>query len=108
MEEESIKDLLNAVRCGACGQELEFARVDVMGQMDGVLYIQAVCGSCGTPCLIAVVQGEKRLVRMVSDLTDAEFDKFQNSGPPAEGEIRDMHDFLQSFDGNFARLFSLR
>ena len=106
MEEEIIRQLLTSIKCGVCGQGFEFANVNVLGQQDDVLFIQVVCASCYTQCLVAVMMGENQKIKSISDLTDKEFDKFSNFGPLSSDEELDMHDFLKDFDGDFTRLFS--
>jgi hypothetical protein len=108
MEEEIIRQLLGSIKCGVCGQGFELANVNVMGKQDDVLFIQVVCSSCYTQCLVAVMLGERNTVKAVTDLGDAEFDKFINFGPVSSDEELEMHYFLNKFDGNFKGLFALR
>jgi hypothetical protein len=108
MEEEIIRQLLGSIKCGVCGQGFELANVNVLGQQDDVLFIQVVCASCYTQCLVAVMLGDRKLAKEITDLSDKEFDKFCHFGPVSADEELDLHYFLNKFDGNFKALFALR
>ncbi len=106
MEEEIVRQLLTSIKCGVCGQGYELANVNILGKQDDVLFIQVVCSSCYTQCLVAIMLGDHAFAKAVSDLTDKEFDKFSTFGPLSSNEELDMHYFLNGFDGNFMKLFA--
>jgi hypothetical protein len=106
MEEEIVRQLLTALKCGVCGQGFETANVNILGKQDDVLFVQVVCASCYTQCLVAVMLGDRQVARGVTDLSNEEIGKFQNIGPVSSNEELDMHAFLNGFDGNFRKLFS--
>ena len=104
MEERIIKRLMNSVECSSCGQNYAGRNVQVIGHHHGLWFISAYCSSCRTHYLLAAtVSGEK--AEMVSDLTEAEFARFNNSRAPTADDILDMHGFLKKFNGDFAQLF---
>jgi len=57
---------------------------------------------------VAAVIKEGKVPEVITDLTEAELDKFKNAGSLTDDEVLDMHNFLKGFDGNFSRLFSQR
>ena len=45
---------------------------------------------------------------IVSDLTEAELDRFRNMEVPTADEMLDMYSFLEDFNGDFTQLFNQR
>ena len=68
--------------------------------------MRALCSACHTQALVAAVIKEDRLPKFITDLTEAELDKFRNIGVLAADEVMDMHNFLKDFSGDVHQLFS--
>jgi len=103
-----IKGLMASIKCGICGQHYEVDSVDVLGHHEGLWFLRAVCSACHTQCLMAAVIKEGRVPEIITDLTEAELDKFSNVSAPTADEMLDMCNFLKDFNGDFSRLFSRR
>jgi hypothetical protein len=102
--EERIKRLMNAVKCGHCGENYLSHNVKVVGHNNGLWYINAYCTSCHSQFVIAATLcGDKP--PLMSDLTEEEAVRFTTSRPLDADDILDMHTFLKKFDGNFGTLF---
>ncbi len=108
MEEGLIKRLMTSLKCGVCGQGYEVANINVLGHNEDLWFLSAICPACHTRCLVAAVIKEGKVPEVITDLTEAELDKFKNAGSLTDDEVLDMHNFLKGFDGNFSRLFSQR
>ncbi|MCL0091955.1 hypothetical protein M1N59_01680 [Dehalococcoidales bacterium] len=102
-----IKRLIASIKCGVCGQHYEVGNIDVLGHHEDLWFLRVFCSACRAQCLVAaVIKKESRLPEVITDLTEAELDKFKNAGMLSADEVLDMHHFLKDFDGDFSRLFS--
>jgi len=108
VEEGLIKRLMASLKCGVCGQGYEVGNINVLGHHEDLWFLSAICPACHTRCLVAAVIKEGKVPEVITDLTEAELDKFKNAGSLTDDEALDMHNFLKGFDGNFSRLFSQR
>lgn len=106
MDKSLIKRLMSSIKCGVCGQRYEIDNIDVLGQHQDLWFLRVLCSACRAQCLVAAVIREGRLPEVITDLTEAELDKFKNVGILSADEVLDMHNFLKDFDGDFSRLFS--
>ncbi len=106
VEEGLIKKLMASMKCGACGQHYEVDNIDVIGHQGDSWFLRAFCPACQAQYLMAAVIKEDRVPRVITDLTEAELDKFKNVGGLTADEMLDMHNFLKDFDGDFSQLFS--
>lgn len=57
---------------------------------------------------MAAIIKEDGVPELVTDLTEAELDRFKNMGMPTADEILGTHNFLKDFNGDFAQLFNQR
>ena len=104
MEERVIKRLMTSVKCSSCGQNYAGRNVQVIGHHHDLRFISAYCSSCRTHYLLAATVSREK-AEIVSDLTEAEFARFNKSRAPTADNMLDMHSFLKQFDGDFTQLF---
>ena len=102
--EERIKRLMSTVKCGHCGQPYSSDNVRVLGQTNGLWYVNAYCPSCQSQFIIAATLGDEN-DEIISDLTDIENARTAQRTSPTSDDILDMHNFLKAFNGNFGNLF---
>ena len=105
MKEGLIKILMASIKCGACGQQYDVCDIDVLGHREELWFLRALCSSCHTKCLVAAIVKEDKAPEIITDLTEAELDKFVDMGVIGKDDILDMHSYLKNFDGDFSRLF---
>ena len=108
MEETFVKRLMASVKCAVCGQCYETDNISVLGHDEDLWFLRMLCSACHNPCLVAAVIKEERVPEVVTDLTEAELDRFGKVGILTTDEILDMHNFLKDFSGGFSQLFSRR
>ena len=106
MEESLIKKLMASMKCGVCGQHYEVDNIEVLGHEEDLWFLRVLCVACHTQYLAAAVIKEGKAPEVITDLTEAELDKFRNMGRLNADEVLDMHNFLKGFDGDFSHLFS--
>ncbi len=106
VNEGVIKKLMSAVKCAVCGQRYEEDGVKILGHQEDLWFLGISCSACHTGCLVAAVIKEDRAPEVITDLSEAELEKFSNVGGLTADEVLDMHSFLKDFDGDFSRLFS--
>lgn len=105
VEENVIKNLMALAKCNSCGQRYKAGNVDVLGHEEDLWFLEVSCPACDAQFLMAAIIKEDRVPEVVTDLTEAELDKFRNMDGPVLEDVLDMHNFLKDFDGNFSRLF---
>ncbi len=106
MEEKLIKRFMTSIKCSVCGQRYEVDNIKVLGHQEDLWFLSVFCSACQTQCLVAAVVKEGRALKVTTDLTEAELDKFKKMDELTADEVLDMHSFLKSFDGDFSQLFS--
>ncbi len=106
MDKNSIKRLISSIKCGVCGELYEIDSIHVLAHEGDLWFLKTFCSACHTRCLVAAVIREGRPAEVITDLTEAELDKFGGVGRLTADEVLDMHNFLKDFDGDFSRLFS--
>jgi len=106
MREAFLKRLFSKVNCGVCGQKYDVSNIKILDQEDGLWVLSVYCSSCGTQGLIAAVVQEGNITEVITDLTEAERERFDDSEVVGVDDVLEMHNFLKEFDGDFASLFS--
>jgi hypothetical protein len=105
VKENVIKRVMTSLKCGVCQQRYEPDNVTVLGHEEDLWFLRVFCPACHTQYLVAVVIKEGKTPEVITDLTEAELDKFNNTVGLTADEVLDMHNFLKDFDGDFPRLF---
>jgi len=106
MDKSLIKRLMASIKCGVCGKRYEVGNIDVLGHHEDLWFLRVFCSVCCAQCLMAAVIKEGRVPEVITDLNEAELDKFKNAGILSADEVLDMHNFLKDFNGDFSWLFS--
>ncbi|HET9014105.1 MAG TPA: hypothetical protein VFN57_00805 [Thermomicrobiaceae bacterium] len=97
--------------CAQCHRPHDLEDLRVVGR-NGNLWVLAVrCGGCGTRAFVAAVVGDYGI-----DIAEAEagewdvvdVDEILEAEPVGVDDVLDMHEFLESFDGDFQSLFTRR
>ncbi|MBA7481303.1 hypothetical protein ES707_16773 [subsurface metagenome] len=106
MEEKLIKRFMTSIKCSVCRQCYEVNNVEVLGHQEDLWFLSVFCSACQTQSLVAAVVKEGKASKVITDLTEAELDKFKKMDKLTANEVLDMHSFLKDFDGDFSQLFS--
>jgi hypothetical protein len=105
MEESVIKRLIASIKCGACGQHYEEDNIEIIEHSEELWFMRVFCSSCHVKCLVAAIIREDDKAEVITDLTEAELDRFKDLDEVRADDILDMHNFLKNFDGDFPRIF---
>lgn len=105
IEESFIKKLISSIKCGSCGQHYEESHIEIIERNDELWFIKVVCSSCHVSCVVAAIVREENKLKLVTDLTEAEIDKFKDMKGIDENDLLTMHDFLKGFNGNLSDIF---
>ena len=106
MKESLIKRLVASVQCSVCGKRYEADNIDVLDHEEDLWFLRVACPACDTQFLLAAIIKEEKVTEVITDLTEAELDRFKNVGRLTPDEMLDMYNFLKGFDGDFSRLFT--
>ena len=105
MEDGLIKRLMTAIKCSSCGHYYEADDISVIGHREDLWFLRSHCSACNSQSLVVAVIKEGRVPEAITDLTEAELDRFKNAGVLTADELLDMHSFLKDFNGDFSQLF---
>jgi hypothetical protein len=106
MRENLIKKLMTASKCTVCGQHYRVNDVSVIGHEDNLWFLTVSCSVCQAQYLVAAIIQEESTPEAVTDLIEAEQDRFERVEAVSADDVLNMHGFLSDFDGDFRRLFS--
>jgi len=106
VEEGLIKRLMTSIKCGVCGHYYGVDSINILSHHQDLWFLSAICPTCHTRSLVAVIVKEGREPEVVTDLTVAELDRFRSAGKLTVDDVLVMHNFLKNFGGDFSRLFS--
>lgn len=105
IEENLIRKLVASIKCGSCGQLYDESRIDIIERNDELWFIKVVCSSCHVACMVAAIIREEKQPKLITDLTEAEIEKFGGIKHIDEDDLLDMHHFLKDFDGDLTDVF---
>ena len=104
MEESLLKKLMASIKCGSCGQSYNSLNIDILGHNDGMWFLRAHCASCHSHSLVVALIKADREPEIVTDLTEAELDKFKNMARVKGDDVLDVHRFLKDFGGDISSI----
>lgn len=104
-------------RCMICHRSFEPDDVHVISRKPDVWMMVVNCGDCHARNFVAALIGDgdvaaaRSALRRLSaehdgNIIEIEPEPIPRNDPVSAGEVVEMHEFLQSFDGDFKRLFS--
>ena len=105
-EKDFIKRLMSLAKCQACGQHYELNNIRVFGHQKNLWLVALSCSACHARHLAMIRIEEDAVPNIVTDLTEAELEKFSGQGLLTADDVLDMHNFLKDFDGDLFQLLS--
>lgn len=108
MEEGQIKKILASMKCGICGQKYEGTNIKILGHRDELWFLSVFCQSCCSQGLVAAVVKEGRETEFITDLKPEEIQRFKDKDGIQADDVLDVHQFLKTFNGDIASLFSAK
>jgi hypothetical protein len=104
-----IQWLSQILRCPICGHRYNFEKTKIIDSNEmspttgGNILVHTDCEKCKSSVVfsIAIDGPEIFSVGMVTDLTSNDTSKFRNSRPISSDDALAMHEFLNSFNGDF-------
>ena len=101
--------VLSAIgRCGTCGRPYDADSIEIVGHQEDLWFISLSCRSCHTRGLVAALIREQKQPQVLTDLTEEELAHLTEHSQVVADDVLAMHEFLESFDGDFASLFGNR
>jgi hypothetical protein len=100
-----------ALRCPICGYQYNLETTKIIDtkqddQTHATLLVHSDCNRCKSSVVfgVSIDGGEIFTAVMVTDLTSGDTKKFSNKDPLTTEDVHNVHRFLDSFDGNFAKV----
>ena len=104
VNESIIKRLMSSVKCAVCEQCYEENSIKIIGHQEDLWFLSVFCSACHSRFLVAAVIKEDMAPKVITDLTEAEQEKFRNIDKLIANDVLDMHNFLKDFDGDLSQL----
>lgn len=104
-QERLLKKFISTMSCSVCRHGFEHDRVRVTARQEHVWIVSVRCGRCRNQQVFWVALKGDEEEAIPRDLTDAEEEKFASMPPVGSDDVLDVHEFLQSFNGDFRALF---
>ncbi len=108
MEDRLIKKLITSMKCGVCGQSYGTGNINILGHHDDLWFLKVLCSACQTQYLVAAVIKAGKTPEVITDLTEAEEDRFRHIRPVTADDVLNMHKLLKDFNGDCSRLLGLK
>lgn len=109
IEEQFIKQVVasTAGPCGTCSQPFDVESISVLGHQEELWFLSLSCAHCRTQGLVAAMI--KNIGDIPIDVNSADLGIVEpdTSVPLTTDDVVDLHAFLDGFDGDFQRLFTL-
>ena len=109
--EDWLRSELATIACESCGNAYAASRVRIVARREGIYLAGLTCSSCGTSA-VAIVSFERDSGRAdrspLAGAVDRRRDRPRPEASVADvdvDDVVDMHRFLETFDGDFRRLF---
>jgi len=106
MREAFLKRLFSMVKCESCGNDYEVAGIEILGHEDNLWLFSASCSHCQNQGLVAIVVKEVKTTGILTDLTEAEYERFSRGVMVGVDDVLDMHNFLKEFEGDLTCILS--
>ncbi len=78
--------------------------IDILSHQEDMWVLRVLCSGCQSQSLVAAIVKEGKMSEVVTDLAEAELDKFRDNMIEAD-DVLNMYSFLKDFDGDFSQLF---
>ena len=106
MREAFLKRLFSQIKCESCGHSYEVAGVEILGHEDNLWLFSTSCSHCQKQGLVAIVVKKEKIGERVTDLTEAEYERFSRAVTVGVDDVLDMHNFLKEFEGDLTCMLS--
>ncbi|MCD6359118.1 MAG: hypothetical protein J7L90_04105 [Dehalococcoidia bacterium] len=106
MDEQLIKRVISSIKCSTCGHNYQSDNVSIMGHQNDLWILEVYCPTCATKGLVAALINHDKLSPNRTDLTRAEQAQFNQIKPVGIDDVLDMHNLLDSSDGDILSLLS--
>ena len=104
-EERLLKRVISRFRCEHCNRQHAAENVNVVGKYDAVWVVAVDCDGCRQPGMFVVSIRKDSSLDRVTDLTDAEQERFLVAKSVETSDVEGIRSFLEGFKGNFSDLF---
>jgi hypothetical protein len=105
MEQEILKKIVSALRCGQCNGSFQPEEVVVLGHKENLWYLAVNCSACSNQEVVAALVDGPGEPELLSDLNESE--RSTCVPPVSSDDVLDVHMFLKDFDGDFLSLFPI-
>lgn len=104
-QEHRLKQLISSYRCHVCRRSFERDQVRLAARHEQLWIVSVRCSLCRNQQVFWIALKENQPDSLVQDVSEAEDEALSARPAITCDDVLDMHEFLQSFNGDFQRLF---
>ncbi len=99
-----IRHIIAHVPCAICRRRFAARDVQILDRRGNVWAMSVKCRACGTDAILFAVMNEAKTKPVRTDLTPDEWPRFGNALPIQTDDVIRVHEFIQSYAGDFTDL----
>jgi len=97
--------LLNETSCNNCGSDYTEDDIAIIGSLKDEVFLHLACPKCDSNAMVNAIINRYKINRKHSGLKIRHLG--DNISPITANEVIEIHNFLETFDGDFKELFSI-
>lgn len=97
-----IRQIAAHVTCAVCNHHLRANDIELIGKRENVWAMRVHCRECQTKALLLAVVSHGTARPFDTDLVPEDWERFESSPPISADDVIAVHEFIQSYDGDFS------
>lgn len=104
-QEQILKQLVSTFRCHVCHRGFDREHVRVAGRHEQLWIVSVRCGTCRKQQVFRIALKDNQEQTFLRDVNEMEAEQFAAMSPVSCDDVLDIHQFLDSFNGDFMSMF---
>jgi hypothetical protein len=104
-QERLVKDLVGTFRCPVCRRGFQDEHVRVAARHEQLWIVSVRCRTCRNQQVFWIALKESETLGS-DEIEEIDLEYLAEGTPVCADDVLDMHEFLKSFNGDFAELFA--
>lgn len=96
-----IRQIAANVTCAVCGHHFGAKDIELVGKRENIWAMQVNCRECHTKALLLAVVNQGTARQVDTDLVPEDWHRFKNRPPISVDDVISVHEFIQSYAGDF-------
>lgn len=96
-----IRQIAAHVTCAVCSHHFGANDIELVGRRENVWAMRVNCRECHTKALLLAIVNQGTARPVYTDLVPEDWERFKESPPISTDDVISVHEFIQSYDGDF-------